>query len=114
VMMRGTFANIRIKNQMVKDETGAVVEGGFTIMQPRASACRFMTRRCATWPRRSRTCAGARLGVPWIWFRRFVVAAPVSRQVALLKMAKSWLKMAKSCAFIGRPWPAAGAVHRLT
>ena len=32
--MRGTFANIRIKNQMVKDETGAVVEGGFTLMQP--------------------------------------------------------------------------------
>jgi aconitate hydratase len=34
VMMRGTFANIRIKNQMVKDETGNVVEGGYTIMQP--------------------------------------------------------------------------------
>jgi aconitate hydratase len=34
VMMRGTFANIRIKNQMVKDEKGAVVEGGFTIHQP--------------------------------------------------------------------------------
>src|ERR1700728_3795914 len=34
VMMRGTFANIRIKNQMVKDETGNVVEGGFTLMQP--------------------------------------------------------------------------------
>ena len=34
VMMRGTFANIRIKNQMVKDATGNVVEGGFTIMQP--------------------------------------------------------------------------------
>ena len=34
VMMRGTFANIRIKNQMVRDETGNVVEGGFTIMQP--------------------------------------------------------------------------------
>ena len=34
------------------------------------------------------TCAGARLGVPWIWFRRFVVAAPVSRQVALLKMGQ--------------------------
>jgi aconitate hydratase len=33
-MMRGTFANIRIKNQMVKDETGNVVEGGFTLMQP--------------------------------------------------------------------------------
>ena len=29
--MRGTFANIRIKNQMVKDGTGNVVEGGFTI-----------------------------------------------------------------------------------
>ncbi|HTR12913.1 MAG TPA: aconitate hydratase AcnA [Roseiarcus sp.] len=34
VMMRGTFANIRIKNQMVKDEQGNVLEGGFTIMQP--------------------------------------------------------------------------------
>ena len=34
VMMRGTFANIRIKNQMVKDATGNVVEGGFTLMQP--------------------------------------------------------------------------------
>jgi aconitate hydratase len=33
-MMRGTFANIRIKNQMVKDEKGAVVEGGFTIHHP--------------------------------------------------------------------------------
>ena len=31
VMMRGTFGNIRIKNQMVKDETGKVVEGGYTI-----------------------------------------------------------------------------------
>jgi len=34
VMMRGTFANIRIKNQMVKDDKGAVVEGGFTIHHP--------------------------------------------------------------------------------
>ena len=34
VMMRGTFANIRIKNQMVKDEAGAVVEGGYTIHHP--------------------------------------------------------------------------------
>ena len=34
VMMRGTFANIRIKNQMVKDGAGDVVEGGYTIMQP--------------------------------------------------------------------------------
>ncbi len=34
VMMRGTFANIRIKNQMVKDETGNVTEGGYTIHQP--------------------------------------------------------------------------------
>ncbi|MCG7394870.1 aconitate hydratase AcnA [Microvirga sp. ACRRW] len=34
VMMRGTFANIRIKNQMVKDESGNVVEGGYTIHQP--------------------------------------------------------------------------------
>jgi len=34
VMMRGAFANIRIKNQMVKDAAGAVVEGGFTLHQP--------------------------------------------------------------------------------
>ena len=34
VMMRGTFANIRIKNQMVTDEAGNVVEGGFTIHHP--------------------------------------------------------------------------------
>ena len=33
-MMRGTFANIRIKNQMVKDAAGAVVEGGWTIHHP--------------------------------------------------------------------------------
>ena len=32
--MRGTFANIRLKNQMVRDAGGTVVEGGFTIHQP--------------------------------------------------------------------------------
>ena len=30
VMMRGTFANIRIKNELVRDEDGNVVEGGVT------------------------------------------------------------------------------------
>ncbi|MEQ1819572.1 MAG: aconitate hydratase AcnA [Terricaulis sp.] len=34
VMMRGTFANIRIKNQMVKNDDGSVVEGGYTIHHP--------------------------------------------------------------------------------
>ena len=34
VMMRGTFANIRIKNHMVKDDAGNVVEGGYTIHHP--------------------------------------------------------------------------------
>src|SRR5271165_1826567 len=34
VMMRGTFANIRIKNQMVRDASGNVVEGGYTIKYP--------------------------------------------------------------------------------
>jgi aconitate hydratase len=34
VMMRGTFANIRIKNYMVKDAAGNVVEGGYTIHHP--------------------------------------------------------------------------------
>jgi len=33
-MMRGTFANIRIKNHMVQDEAGNVVEGGYTVHQP--------------------------------------------------------------------------------
>jgi aconitate hydratase len=34
VMMRGTFANIRIKNQMVRDASGNVVEGGYTVHHP--------------------------------------------------------------------------------
>jgi aconitate hydratase len=34
VMMRGTFANIRIKNQMVRDASGEVVEGGYAIHYP--------------------------------------------------------------------------------
>ena len=34
VMMRGTFANIRIKNHMIKGADGAVKEGGLTLHQP--------------------------------------------------------------------------------
>jgi aconitate hydratase len=34
VMMRGTFANIRIKNQMVRDSSGEAVEGGYAIHYP--------------------------------------------------------------------------------
>ncbi|PPC86441.1 MAG: aconitate hydratase, partial [Hyphomicrobium sp.] len=34
VMMRGTFANIRIKNHMVRDANGVVKEGGLTIHYP--------------------------------------------------------------------------------
>ena len=30
VMMRGTFANIRIKNELARDEDGNVIEGGYT------------------------------------------------------------------------------------
>ena len=46
VMMRGTFANIRIKNQMVPG-----VEGGFTdALSRRSSRCRSTTRRCNTRP----------------------------------------------------------------
>mgnify|MGYP006273183619 FL=1 len=30
VMMRGTFANIRIKNELARDEDGTVIEGGYT------------------------------------------------------------------------------------
>jgi aconitate hydratase len=35
-MMRGTFANIRIKNFMAKDAAGNVREGGFTVHYPSA------------------------------------------------------------------------------
>ncbi len=34
VMMRGTFANIRIKNAMVTNPDGSIVEGGYTIHHP--------------------------------------------------------------------------------
>jgi aconitate hydratase len=34
VMMRGTFANIRIKNNMVRDAAGNVREGGYTVHHP--------------------------------------------------------------------------------
>jgi aconitate hydratase len=34
VMMRGTFANIRIKNAMNKDAAGAIKEGGYTTHHP--------------------------------------------------------------------------------
>jgi len=34
VMMRGTFANIRIVNAMVTDESGAPVQGGLTVHHP--------------------------------------------------------------------------------
>ncbi|MTD94920.1 aconitate hydratase AcnA [Hyphomicrobium sp. xq] len=36
VMMRGTFANIRIKNHMVRDAAGNVKEGGWTVHYPSA------------------------------------------------------------------------------
>jgi aconitate hydratase len=32
--VRGTFANVRIKNLMVRDEKGNPVEGGWTLLQP--------------------------------------------------------------------------------
>jgi aconitate hydratase len=35
-MMRGTFANIRIKNHMVRDAAGNVKEGGLTVHYPSA------------------------------------------------------------------------------
>ncbi len=38
VMMRGTFANIRIKNFMMRDAAGQVREGGMTLHQPSGDA----------------------------------------------------------------------------
>ena len=45
VMMRGTFANIRIKNFMLADESGNVPEGGNTKHFPGGERCRSTTRR---------------------------------------------------------------------
>ena len=45
VMMRGTFANIRIKNFMNKDAAGNVKEGGNTTHYPSARTCRSTTPR---------------------------------------------------------------------
>ena len=50
VMMRGTFANIRIKNQMVPRQVGG---RRHRALSRRASGCRSTTRRCAT---RRRAC----------------------------------------------------------
>ena len=40
VMVRGTFANVRLRNKLVAD-----VEGGFTRHLPTARRCRSSTRR---------------------------------------------------------------------
>ena len=53
VMMRGTFANVRIKNLMLPPmEDGARQEGGYTLYQAagpaRARRCRSTTPRCST------------------------------------------------------------------
>ena len=52
VMMRGTFANIRIRNEMVPG-----IEGGFTRHSRAASACRSTTPPCAIRPK----------GCRWSW-----------------------------------------------
>ena len=50
VMMRGTFANIRLRNQLAPG-----TEGGVTLLPARrqASRCRSTTPRCGTWRRAS-------------------------------------------------------------
>ena len=53
VMMRGTFANIRIKNLMAKDAAGTSRRAASRSTIRRASRCRSTTRPCAT---RRRAC----------------------------------------------------------
>jgi len=48
VMMRGTFANVRIKNLMVREGRRLARRGGITVHQPTASRCRSTTPPCAT------------------------------------------------------------------
>ena len=60
VMMRGTFANIRIRNEMLQN-----VEGGYTRHLPAASRCRSTMRRCAIRRRACRwSCSAARSTAP--------------------------------------------------
>jgi aconitate hydratase len=68
VMVRGTFANIRLKNLMVPG-----VEGGVTVHQPSGEQLRSTTRRCATptsgsrwwsWPASSTAPAARATGRP--------------------------------------------------
>ena len=55
VMMRGTFANVRIKNLMIPPQAdGSRIEGGFTLYQPSGelmsiydAAMKYIERRCA-------------------------------------------------------------------
>ena len=49
VMIRGTFANVRINNLLAPG-----TEGGVTVHLPTASRCRSTTPRCATATRTSR------------------------------------------------------------
>ncbi len=59
VMMRGTFANVRIKNLMLPG-----TEGGITKL-PERDSCRSTTRRCATSPKaRRRWSSAARSTAP--------------------------------------------------
>ena len=66
VMMRGTFANIRIKNSMVKDADGDVPEGGYTMHYPWRRA-HVDLRRGDAIPERGR--AARRLRRRRIWQR---------------------------------------------
>jgi aconitate hydratase len=52
VMMRGTFANIRIRNHMLGPNG---IEGGYTIHYPSRKRCRSTTRRCSTRPKACRS-----------------------------------------------------------
>ena len=53
VMMRGTFANIRIKNQMVKDASAPWSKAASPSTSRRASGWRSTTPRCATRAKRA-------------------------------------------------------------
>ncbi len=52
VMMRGTFANVRIRNLMLKpDDTGRRIEGGFTLCQPEGELMTIFGAASRYWSR---------------------------------------------------------------
>ena len=118
VMMRGTFANIRIKNQMVKDDAGNVVEGGYTLHSARRRADVHLRRRHALQgggraaggaaPARNTAPAPRATGRPRA--PTCSASAPSSPRASSASTARTWSAWAsrRSCSRATRRWASLG------